>query len=68
MDVVAEELEPCKAEGTLDSHEFKAAGVLPFAFNGGEAWVLLGGEYCRTGPEGKFTRLMCELIPPIPAC
>ena len=47
-------------EPTVNLGEFKAAGVLPFAFNAGSCWVLLGGELCRTGPGGKFLKLMCE--------
>lgn len=37
---------------------WKAAGVLPFAFQNGTCWVLLGGEMTRTGPQGKFRQLM----------
>ena len=33
-------------------------GVLPFAFLKGQAWALLGGELCWTGPGGKFKQFM----------
>ena len=32
--------------------------VLPFAFNDGRAFVLLGGEMVHTGPRGHFRQYM----------
>jgi hypothetical protein len=40
--------------------DYKAAGVLPLAFEGGQAQVLLGSELVRTGHNGKVWRTMCE--------
>lgn len=40
--------------------EFKAAGVLPFAFCQSMPCVLLGAELKKTGPGGKLYRTMCE--------
>ena len=47
--------------------DFKAAGVLPFAFCEGCAWVLVGAELARTGPGGKLRKHMCEYTAPL-AC
>ena len=33
---------------------WKAAGVLPFAFHNGQAWVLLGGELSWNGPGRRL--------------
>uniref|UniRef100_A0A7S3QPW0 EF-hand domain-containing protein n=1 Tax=Dunaliella tertiolecta TaxID=3047 RepID=A0A7S3QPW0_DUNTE len=39
--------------------EWKASGVLPFAFNHNqECYVLLGSEITRTGPKGKMEAIM----------
>eukprot|EP00884_Botryococcus_braunii_P002787 jgi/Botrbrau1/12509/Bobra.0169s0051.1 len=37
---------------------FKAAGVLPFAVHSGQVLVLIGAEPTRTGPAGRFERLL----------
>lgn len=39
-------------------NDYKAAGVLPITINSGQPYVLLGAESCRTGPQGKFWRVM----------
>ena len=42
---------PCRRflRSALNNHEWKAAGVLPYAFYGGKYYVLLGGELTHTG-------------------
>ncbi len=55
MGTAAVDLDPCQ----LASH-FKAAGVLPFAFNQSKAHILLGAELKKTGPGGQFYRTMCR--------
>ena len=42
----------------LSADNWKAAGVLPFAFSSSRCWVLLGGEIMRTGPGGKYRQFM----------
>ena len=42
----------------LSADNWKAAGVLPFAFSSSRCWVLLGGEVMRTGPGGKYRQFM----------
>ena len=39
---------------------YKAAGVLPFAFQYGVPVVLLGAELAKTGPQGKIYKTMCR--------
>ena len=41
---------------------YKAAGVLPFAFQHGIPVVLLGAEAVKTGPQGKITKTMCKQL------
>lgn len=38
---------------------YKAAGVLPFAFQYGIPVILLGAELAKTGPQGKIYKTMC---------
>lgn len=39
---------------------YKAAGVLPFAFQYGVPVVLLGAELAKTGPQGRIYKTMCR--------
>ena len=38
----------------------RAAGVLPLCFLDGTAWVFLGAEQSRTGPQGRATKTLCK--------